>query len=179
MLIKVLQTSAQGGNSSSPSLMMNWRMLGLLVDRVTSSTTGWAVTIFGTIISVSLAFFYLRNFRKLDQDRIIIVLFGLFALSCTIAWHAHFHMSIILIPPLIYLYFKQIINKNIIIFWFILPILVQFFIYFLYVLIEFKYLPTAYYQMAEFSYGLIGLIINLTFLFWAIYFLKKSTPETA
>ena len=84
--------------SNNPEAMMNWRMLGLHLGRLTSPTVGMIVVILGSAITLTLCLPFFIN-RDAERNSIpLIPLFGIFSASLAITWHSHQHMSLILIP---------------------------------------------------------------------------------
>lgn len=176
-LINMVRASAQGAGNSNPIVMMNWRMLGSHITSLSSSTIGWLVVIIGTIITVVAAIIYFKRFNDSDPDRFVVIFFGLSAVTCAVAWHAHLHTSIILIPPLLYLYLKKFLIEKKFNIWIFMPILAQILIYFLMLNSIIGKLPDKYYQIIYFLEGVRGLVLNLLLLIWSIAWIKNYDKE--
>ena len=161
-LINILFEASEGGVASSPQVMMNWRMLGWHIASATSQTIGWIVIGLGTLATIVTTFYAFRRKFTADSTRIVIAFLGIFAATGAIAWHAHLPMSIILIPPMIYLMVKNPINKTLFSIWVYLPILVTFI---LYILIPFTKFSEQIIQLID---GSRGFVLNLIILGWAI-----------
>lgn len=180
-LKNILLESAEGGVTSHPQAMMNWRMLGWHIASFTSSTIGWTIIILGSALTVCVTLFIFRRRLSLDSTQDAIALLGIFAATGVVTWHAHLHMSIILIPVMVYLIIKNSFNEKLFLGWVFMPILVQFISYIIIAAyINLEILPTSIDQVSDLARGLPGFILNLLFLGWAILQYtrtKKETPE--
>ncbi len=114
-----------GSPFNNVSVMINWRMVGWHITTISSSTLGWGITIIGTLITAGLTFFFFRNWEEEDPIKTTIILLGIFAATCVVSWHAHLHMSIILIPPIAYLMMKYRFNINLVTAWVFIPVFVE------------------------------------------------------
>lgn len=103
-----------------------------------------------------------------DDDLFVIVVLGLLAATGSVAWHAHLHSSIILIPPLLYLFMKNQIKRRLILYWVFLPVSVQFIGSFVLLLGERGILHNFNYQLYLLGNGLVGFVFNIVFLVWAL-----------
>lgn len=168
----ILLGSAGGAGASSPLTMMNWRALGLHLGSIISPTGGWVVAIIGTFLTTAAALFLLRKKRELNSTELGTALLGVFAATCAATWHAHIHMALILIPPMLYLLAKNQLKIKLFVLWVGLPILVEFSFYFLGLLVELGLLPDNAYNAIPFIYGFRFFVLNLLLLSWAI---KKQT----
>jgi len=161
-LIEILFNASGGGVASSPQVMMNWRMLGWHITSVTSQTLGWIVIGLGSLATLGITFFAFRKKLMADKNKIMITILGILTATSTATWHAHLPMSIILIPPLIYLSIKNPKIKKLFSLWIYLPILVTFI---LYILIPFTNFSEQLIQLID---GSRGFILNLLILAWAV-----------
>jgi len=171
-LIEILFNASGGGVASSPQVMMNWRMLGWHITSVTSQTLGWIVIGLGTLATLGAALYAFRRKLMANSNRFVIAFLGILAATCAVTWHAHLPMSIILIPPMIYLMVKNSINKTLFSVWVYLPILVTFI---LYILIPFTKFSEQIIQLID---GSRGFVLNLIILGWAIVQFTHSKEET-
>jgi hypothetical protein len=164
----ILFEASGGGVSSYPQIMMNWRMLGWHVSSLSNSTTGLIITTIGTLLTVSLIFLVLQ--KRIDHNSVdfLIMILGIFAATGMTTWHAHLQMSIILIPPMLYLLNNKYLSKKLFIIWIAFPILIKFAIQ---VLTLFIRMDDQIYQLVE---GLRGFIPNLIILIWVINHLYKN-----
>ncbi len=155
--------SSAGGQASNAGVMMNWRMLGENVGRFTTPTAGWAVIILGTLLTISLALVFFRNKKEWDNTRFAIALLGLFAATCVIAWHAHVHTAMILIPPIFFLLEHNQLDRRLFSLWLFVPPFFQLVGYLLAGTIHFNnYLDGIY--LVYFLGGITGLLSNLLLL---------------
>ena len=136
-LANLLLDSAQGGASSFPQYMINWRMLGLHVGSFTSQTVGWIVIIAGSILTAYFAFrTFLIGKQDSGPDREVLWFFGVLAATLAVTWHSHGAMAIVLIPPMLYLLMKEKLEKRLFIGWVVIPVLSYFVLYLVYALIS-------------------------------------------
>jgi hypothetical protein len=160
-LTSTLLEAGSGGVHSMPQVMMNWRMLGWHIESFSSSIVGWTVVAMGTLLTACVALFVFRKKIEGDSTKRVVALLGVFAATSAIAWHAHFHMSIILIPPMVYLVVKNRFNQKLFLAWLFVPALLQFLFFVLQSVLNLYTIPA----LVE---GLQGLIFNLLILGWGI-----------
>lgn len=77
-------------------------------------------------------------------------------------------MSIILIPPMLYLYIQKRLPWKLLLFWVFMPIVILIFVYILGALMHAKILPAGIAELLDLLNGLRGLVLNLVFLGWAV-----------
>ncbi len=159
--------SSAGGQASNAGVMMNWRMLGENIGRLTTPTVGWAVIILGTLLTISLALVFFLNKKEWDNDRFAIALLGLFTATCVIAWHAHVHTAVILIPPILYLLLNHRLNQKLFSLWLFVPPFFQFVGYILAATIEINNYLDGIFLVYLFG-GITGLFSNILLFWWAI-----------
>jgi len=100
-LKNILLSSAEGAATSNPQFMMNWRMLGWHIGSFTSSNIGWTVAITGSIITALTALIIFSKNQPKNQEFDALAIFGVFSATCLATWHAHSHMALILVPPIL------------------------------------------------------------------------------
>ena len=91
--------------SNAPEVMMNWRMLGFHIGRMTLPVVGTIVIVLGSILTLLICaplFLNQNSQRKAIPWR---SLFGIFSATLAITWHSHQHMALILVP--FFLHFLQ------------------------------------------------------------------------
>lgn len=176
LLIHLFLGYAKGMPTNGPEIMMNWRMLGLHITSFTTSPLiGWGVVIIGTILTGWAALILFRRSAQADFTNAAIALMGIFAATGAMTWHAHISMSIILIPPILYLYIKKRLPEKLLVFWVFMPTAIMLLIYILAVLIKVKILPTQNIaELLDLLQGLRGLILNLIILTWAVIEYSKN-----
>jgi hypothetical protein len=171
-LVYLILGAAGGGAVSYPQVMMNWRMLGWHIESLTSPTMGWIVILVGTLLTVGVTIYVFRTSSSQDPTKFAVFLLGIFAATGAVTWHAHMHMSIILIPPMIFLLMKKRFNHHLFSVWVFVPIFVQFIL--IAIIPFFELEPTAFSIMG----GLRGFILNLLILGWAVLQYNKAGDET-
>jgi len=87
-----------------PESMMNWRALGLLLDPVLGQGVAWGLAAAGLLSTIALTVAVaLRSGRSEDPATQTLLVLGLYAGSCAVAWHAHVHLAAPLLIPLAWL----------------------------------------------------------------------------
>ena len=175
----IIFESAGGGATSSAASMMNWRMLGWYIALKSSSAIGWLTIILGSTLTLIAT---LSSFRKnitSGSSIKIIALLGLFAATNLVTWHAHIHMSIILIPPMIYLLKKGLFNKSFFLIWLFFPVIAEFFGYIFIVAAQLGNLTINNLQLRWFIRGVPFFILNLLILGWSIKKLNELKYQTS
>ena len=176
-LKNILLESAGGGASSNPMIMVNWRMLGWHIASLTSSTIGWVIIIIGSLLTVCATLVFFRKRIPPDPTRFAIALLGIFAATCVVTWHTHLHMSIILIPPMLYLIMKNRFNKNLFLIWVFVPNLIQFIGYISATFVRIQNLQINISQVLALTEGFPGFVMNLLILGWAIEQYTRGRKE--
>jgi hypothetical protein len=174
-LANLLLGSAQGGSASNPEIMMNWRMLGLHLASYISPLIGWTVAILGSVLTILSTWYIFRKPILPSSQKYVLALFGLFAATSAVTWHAHLSMSIILIPPIIYLYMQNRLPKKLFSLWVLMPVMVMMLVYILAALMQAKILPDSLAQFLNLLAGLRGLVLNLLFLGWTVVEFRKMS----
>lgn len=108
--------------------MMNWRAIQLHLSSLTSPAVGWAVTGIGMALTAGLAFYLWIKTPLHFRKNFATIVLGTFAATIILAWHSHFHMGMLLLPPLIYL--VDTIPAGLLDAWIFVPPGVLFLIYF-------------------------------------------------
>lgn len=169
---------AKGMPTNGPEIMMNWRMFGLHLSNYFSPIIGWTAIAIGTILTLWAVFVISRKSLDTDFIKYIVALTGIFAATGAITWHAHLSMSIILIPPIMYLYTKKRLPENLLLFWAFMPTSIMLIIYILAAFIQMSILPIQVSSLLDLLAGLRGLILNILILAWAVIeYSKKTSPE--
>jgi hypothetical protein len=180
-LADIILRSSQGNAASYPQYMMNWRMLGWHLASVTTPSIGLALSIIGSVMTISAALFYFRKPLNRDPIKTVLAFLGVCAATSAAAWHAHVHTAIILIPPIIYLLMKNDFNKKLFLSWVIVPTLILLLGYILSVLMEVGLVFTSVSDQTFIKAlgGLSMFIFNLIVFGWAIvqYNFEKQKPN--
>jgi hypothetical protein len=169
-LLNLIFGFAKGMPSNGPEIMMNWRMLGLHISFFSGPIIGWIVIIIGIILTLYATSIICKKTILTDAaaPQFTVALLGIFAATGAITWHAHLSMSIILIPPMIYLYTQKQFPEKLLLLWVFMPITIMFIVYILAALMQTKILPPSTAELLNLLAGLRGLILNLVFLAWAV-----------
>jgi hypothetical protein len=100
------------GDFASPafetaSTMMNWRSLALNLSAHTPSGLAWGIAVMGIILVAGLCLALWRHppssMPGSSNPRLVILVLATYAATCSIAWHSHFYMLLLMIPFLVYL----------------------------------------------------------------------------
>jgi hypothetical protein len=177
-LISILLDSAGGAATSNPGHMMNWRMLGVHLGSITSSKLGLAVIVVGSLITIGLTLLVFRK-AKISDPEYSIALLGIFAATCISTWHAHIHMSIVLIPIMLYLVMSNLLDKRLFAIWILLPMIVQFFMGSIMLLGDYEIFHIEPGNLTEFAFGFRLFLANSIILIWALrtYYKKEKTGQ--
>ena len=159
---------AKGMPTNGPEIMMNWRMLGLHIASLASPIVGRGVTVIGTMLTACALLFFLRRPIHVDHTKDAIALIGVLAATGAVAWHAHFSMAIVLIPPMVLLYIRKRFPEKLLLFWVFMPTVAMLLIYVLAAFIRVGILPLGMAEFLDLLAGLRGLVLNLAILAWAV-----------
>lgn len=167
-LFNLIFESAGGGAASHYEYMMNWRMLSYYVSIFTTPTIGWIFLGVASLATAAVPLIMFRRKRDVDTPEFWVGLLGVLAATTLVAYHAHLHTAMILIPILIYLYAKQWLSPRSIILWIVIPYLGLLLLYLIGLLILGNILPTGFGYIIEIGFGSATLITNLILLFWSL-----------
>ncbi|MBU2610159.1 MAG: DUF2029 domain-containing protein [Chloroflexi bacterium] len=105
--------------------MMNWRMVGEHLARWFGPWTGGGIALAGVLVTVWIA---LRpwGIRALPETHFPPLTLSLFAATTIVTWHAHYHMAMVLLPPLLALLLKNQMEFRPVLWWIFLPSVMQF-----------------------------------------------------
>lgn len=179
-LANTFKEAGEGGVVSNPAAMINWRMLGWHLNSLTNTTIGWIVIIIGSLLTTAIVLYTFTRKINDNSTNQIFAFLGIFAATCAVTWHSHLHMSMILIPPLIYLRMKSEIKESLFIAWIFVPVFVEFLGYLITFLLRANNLSFSNFQALALSRGLTGLILNSLIIVWCIEQFKpliKQKPE--
>lgn len=178
-LIDILMDSFQGGAASNAHHMMNWRMIGIYLTGYFNKKFGLSVVIAGSIITTIITFLVLSKKRSDDDDTYLCIsLFGIFAATGAVTWHAHLSMSMVLIPLLFYLLITEKMNPRIFVWWVFAPIVLFFSRSGIDILMYLGLIPGAFNNLPDLFEALPGLIFNLLFLGWSVKHYRSPGLKT-
>ncbi|MBN2339283.1 MAG: DUF2029 domain-containing protein [Acidobacteria bacterium] len=166
-LVRILELAARGGVSSNPSAMTNWRMAGALAACSAIPGAGWVVAIAGSVLTTVLALYILGKRPVGDPRAAATALIGLSAATGLVAWHAHLHMSLIVIPPMLYLLMERRVSRRMLLLWVLLPVIFQVSGYPAAYAIDRWGRPDQVAQVLAFARGFPGFLLNLALFGWA------------
>jgi len=98
---------AGGIATNDPQLMMNWRMIGVTLERWAGTPLAWSAAIVGLICTGAAALYVWSKLWDSKRHPSPIAITGLFAATGLVAWHSHVHMAMILIAPLLYMHLRH------------------------------------------------------------------------
>ena len=158
---------AKGLPTTGPEIMMNWRMLLVHLSTFLSPTIGWVIAGLGMVLTAALTFYLWKKLPPNDGEAFVVAFLGTIAATLTITWHSHFHLGMLLLPPIIWLYHTNIFPKNLFYAWVFTPTATFFLIYLIGALAQITKitLPVAW---GGFILGSCFLALNLCFLIWAV-----------
>ncbi len=168
-LSQLIVSSSQGGAASHAEGMMNWRMIGVHLSALIDRDLGWIVVAIGSGITAILLFKkFIKKPEFSNKKDLAIFLLGVFAATCIITWHAHYSMSIVFIPPLLFLVTQNQMSDRLFSIWFYLPCAVYFAIFLLSAIEHFVKLPILLYNVIVLINVLPSFLVNLLLIQWSI-----------
>lgn len=96
-MIKLWLGFLPGMASNFPEGMMNWRMVGLRFNEIFQNNLGWIIIVIGVLVTL---FYYLLMIKKnpeIGSSEWVIVYMGVLTATCSMTWHSHVHMAMIII----------------------------------------------------------------------------------
>jgi hypothetical protein len=123
-LVSYAQTAATvSGDASAarPQYQMNWRALAITLSSVFPPSLAWTIAV-GVLIGALFGVVALWWSREsANPERVAIVLLGTFAATGVISWHAHSHMALPTVIPLLYLTVRRVVPPWLVAVWLIAP----------------------------------------------------------
>ena len=151
-------------------MMGNWRMVGNLINQISTSDFGGAFTIIAATITILWVLYLWSLSSTPSETTFIILITATFAATGLSTWHSHVHMAVILIPALLFLYLKDELPEKLASLWIFLPTLLH-----IIGLIVFSFTQDR--LIRGLSFGLAQLILNLMLLMWATRELLRRKKE--
>ncbi len=145
--------------------MMNWRAFAINLSILIPNPLGWILAWGGIILTGYLTFSLWILPVESRSSQFGLLLLATFAGTFMVAWHAHTHMEMVLIPLVLYLYARKMLPLKILYLWLLAPPLSLVVMYLL--------LPGYAYNL----FGLVTLAINLILLVWAGRSLRAHHPK--
>lgn len=177
-LFRLIMSSSQGGATSNPQIMMNWRMIGVFLSVLIDRTFGLIVVVIGSIFTAIIFFYKFINKPDFSNKKdLAVFLVGVFTATCIITWHAHYSMSIVFIPPMFFLLSQSMMGERITDVWFYFPCGMYFLGFMLAALIALGVLPVILFNLVVLLNGLPAFIINVYLLNWAVKKYSESNSK--
>ncbi len=166
-LFNLIFESAEGGAASHYEYMMNWRMLSYYLSLFTTPIIGWVswVSLHWSQQQCRDCF---RRRRSVDSPEFWIGLLSVLAATTLVAYHAHIHTAIIMLPVLLYILAKGWMDQRSIILWVTIPYLGLLLLYLIGLLILGNVLPIGFGYFIEIGFGAGMLITNLIMFAWSL-----------
>lgn len=120
-MFRVWLTTANGQANIWLEGMMNWRMMGVHLASVLGPWPGWGIAAIGMLATFAISLYIWRRPFSPESPSFAVAWLGILAATLLITWHAHIHMAMILIPPLLYIYQAKILPHRVLACWVFLP----------------------------------------------------------
>ncbi len=163
--------SAYGLPSNDPQGMVNWRMAGIHLSSFLGPRVGWGITLAGLALTVLAALSLWRRPISPSSPEFGVALLGTMAATCATTWHAHLHMMVIIIPPLLYLLYQRMLPSVWVDVWlFLLPamMLVGFVLDLMGKSRVLPFIPPEGLVATHYTLAFTGWGLNLGLLLWAV-----------
>jgi hypothetical protein len=118
---------SSGIATNTPEQMVNWRMLGLNLNKLTGGSIGWVVMGLGMVFTIALVGMQIKRKPDFGSAQWVITIAAFFSATLLVTWHSHFHMAIILIPFLIYLSQFKLLSERFVFLWSTAPTMIYLF----------------------------------------------------
>lgn len=154
--------------------MINWRALGYHLSFFISPVAAQIFIGLGMALTAILTFYLWLGSSLRGGKALAIAISGTIAATLTFAWHSHFHMAMLLLPPLIYL--AGVIPSSWIKIWALVPPITLFLIYLAGALAQLagKSLPEAYGCQILLS---LFILLHSSLLIWSVKQKGQSASE--
>ena len=104
--INLLLLYPKGLATTNPLAMMNWRSLALNLEPVIPPFFAWGIAIAGMMLTT---FWMIKTWKnRSNESQFALALLCTYAATCAVTWHAHIHMALPLLAPILVL----LANKN-------------------------------------------------------------------
>lgn len=116
-LLKLWTGYAGGIATSVPEAMINWRMLGLLINSWTGTSAGWWVTGAGSLATLAVLYLLLRHAPAFGTPHWGLCMLGVFSATLAVTWHSHYHMALALLPLILYAAVQDLLPEKLTFAW--------------------------------------------------------------
>ncbi len=158
--------------TNAPENMVNWRMLGIRLGFI-SPLLGAIVVVLGMAFSLWIWILLCRKRPPFASPHWVLMMGGLFSISCAFTWHSHIHMMMVVMPFLLFAVISERMPVGIVDIWvFVFPAALLL-VLLAAVVISLAALPLN--GFGGFVLGLTGLVLNV----WIALSFLKYIPAAA
>ena len=162
--------------TNSPETMMNWRMIGIRLSEWINSSAGWIIAIVGMLVTVLAVLLLIKSQPAFGSKQWFLIVFALFAATCTVTWHSHVHMAMVLIPFIVYIKTAGYLQDRLLYSWVLIPPLLMIITLVIEVILQMVSIPPIY-KMIAFVSGLCEFIFCLIFVAMVRHQLKSAGKQ--
>ena len=101
--------------------MMNWRMIGVQLSNLAKPWLGWAIAGIGMLVTLVVLLYVWGKRSDPNSPSFPVAVAGILAGGAMLSWHAHIHMAMMLLPPIIYLYQRNMLPQKLLDYWVFVP----------------------------------------------------------
>ncbi len=162
---------ASGLPTNDPQWMINWRMAGIHLSSFLGPRVGWGIALAGLALTILAALSLWRRPFPPSSPEFGIALLGTMAATGAATWHAHLHIMVIIIPPLLYLLYQRLLPSVWVDVWlFLLPamMLVGFVLDLMGKSRVLPFIPPEGLVATHYALAFTGWGLNLGLLLWAV-----------
>lgn len=99
--INLLLLYPKGLATTNPLAMMNWRNLALSLESAIPPFFAWTIAVAGMILTM---FWMIKTWKSRgNESQFALTLLCTYAATCAVTWHAHIHMALPLLAPILVL----------------------------------------------------------------------------
>ena len=104
-----------------PEHMTNWRALAVNLTLLVSPEIAWGLASVGLVLTLGLALSLWLRPVAWSSSQFVLVLLGTYAATLAVTWHAHLHMAMPMIVPLVWLAAKGRVSRRMLVGWLVAP----------------------------------------------------------
>lgn len=120
-LINLYTGYASGIATNWPERMVNWRMIGVIVNSISNSSIGWIITGLGMVLTLVTIYFLVKRSPQYGSSTWVMIMLGVFSATLVFTWHSHYHMSMVLIPFMVYGSLNYLLSEKLVFAWVSVP----------------------------------------------------------
>lgn len=171
-LANLLTKYVPGIASNAQENMMNWRMVGERLSSFLPTSISWGIAAIGIAGTTLVTYLLWRKPLSSSSPTFLIAFTGTLAATMAVTWHSHIHMAMILIPPILSLYDRQVFPRKLFNWWVLGVLFIV-----LFLTLPVKLLNLDRYNTLAGLTGFCMLIFNLIILVWAWRVNNYRTPS--